>query len=156
MQNKYKYPLASDTIDTKDIKKLTSWLGTMPQFTMGEMTKKFEKKWSEFIGTDYSVYVNSGSSANLLMAYALKNLGWLKNNKFLVPSNGWVTTISPFIQFGIDTIMVDSEECNYNIDLNIVEDYLKKGEVDGFIFVHVLGVPHRRKELSFLKEKYGC
>ena len=52
--------------------------------------------------------------------------------------------------------MVDSEECNYNIDLNIVEDYLKKGEVDGFIFVHVLGVPHRRKELSFLKERYGC
>ena len=42
MQNKYKYPLASDTIDTKDIKKLTSWLETMPQFTMGEMTKKFE------------------------------------------------------------------------------------------------------------------
>ena len=68
MQNKYKYPLASDTIDTKDIKKLTSWLETMPQFTMGEMTKKFEERWSEFIGTDYSVYVNSGSSANLLMA----------------------------------------------------------------------------------------
>ena len=37
-------------------------VGNNAQFTMGEMTKKFEKRWSEFIGTDYSVYVNSGSS----------------------------------------------------------------------------------------------
>ena len=52
--------------------------------------------------------------------------------------------------------MVDAEDGNYNIDLNIVEDYLKRGDIDGFIFVHVLGVPHRRKELLYLKEKYGC
>jgi len=79
-----------------------------------------------------------------------------KNNKFLVPSCGWATTLSPFIQFGIEPIMVDAEDGNYNIDLNIVEDYLKRGDIDGFIFVHVLGVPHRRKELLYLKEKYGC
>tara|TARA_Y100000592_G_scaffold52548_1_gene82968 strand:- start:9874 stop:11022 length:1149 start_codon:yes stop_codon:yes gene_type:complete len=152
----YRYSLASDTIDTTDIKKLVKWLETMPQFTMGEMTKKFEKKWSNFIGTDYCVYVNSGSSANLLMVYSLLNSGKLKNNKFLVPSNGWVTTLSPFIQFGIEPIMIDSDKLNYNIDLNIVEDYLKTGDIDGFIFVHVLGVPHRRDELLYLKDKYGC
>ena len=33
---------------------------------------------------------------------------------------------------------------------------MKRGDIDGFIFVHVLGVPHRRKELLYLKEKYGC
>ena len=33
---------------------------------------------------------------------------------------------------------------------------MKRGNIDGFIFVHVLGVPHRRKELLYLKEKYGC
>jgi CDP-6-deoxy-D-xylo-4-hexulose-3-dehydrase len=90
------------------------------------------------------------------MVYSLLNAGKLKNNKFLVPSCGWATTLSPFIQFGIEPIMVDAEDGNYNIDLNIVEDYLKRGDIDGFIFVHVLGVPHRRKELLYLKEKYGC
>ncbi|SVC25089.1 uncharacterized protein METZ01_LOCUS277943, partial [marine metagenome] len=123
---------------------------------MGKVTKQFERKWADFIGTNYSVYLNSGSSANLLMVYSLLNAGKLKNNKFLVPSCGWATTLSPFIQFGIEPIMVDAEDGNYNIDLNIVEDYLKRGNIDGFIFVHVLGVPHRRKELSYLKEKYGC
>ena len=156
INNFYKYPLASDTISKEDVDKLVLWLKTMPRFTMGEVTKEFEKKWSNFIGTKYSVYVNSGSSANLLMVYSLLNSGKLKNNKFLVPACGWSTTISPFIQFGIEPVMVDAEDGNYNIDLNIVEDYLKRGDIDGFIFVHVLGVPHRRKELLYLKEKYGC
>ena len=155
-QSLWKYPLASDTIDESDINSLIDWLRTNPRLTMGEVTKQFEHKWSDFIGTNYSVYLNSGSSANLLMVYSLLNAGKLKNNKFLVPSCGWATTLSPFIQFGIEPIMVDAEDGNYNIDLNIVEDYLKRGDIDGFIFVHVLGVPHRRKELLYLKEKYGC
>ena len=155
-QSLWKYPLAYDTIDENDISSLINWLRTNPRLTMGEVTKQFEHRWSDFIGTNYSVYLNSGSSANLLMVYSLLNAGKLKNNKFLVPSCGWATTLSPFIQFGIEPIMVDAEDGNYNIDLNIVEDYLKRGDIDGFIFVHVLGVPHRRKELLYLKEKYGC
>ena len=155
-QSIWKHPLASDTIDESDINSLIDWLRTNPRLTMGDVTKQFEHKWSDFIGTNYSVYLNSGSSANLLMVYSLLNAGKLKNNKFLVPSCGWATTLSPFIQFGIEPIMVDAEDGNYNIDLNIVEDYLKLGDIDGFIFVHVLGVPHRRKELLYLKEKYGC
>ena len=155
-QSLWNYPLASDTIDENDIDSLINWLRTNPRLTMGKVTKQFERKWADFIGTNYSVYLNSGSSANLLMVYSLLNAGKLKNNKFLVPSCGWATTLSPFIQFGIEPIMVDAEDGNYNIDLNIVEDYLKRGDIDGFIFVHVLGVPHRRKELLYLKEKYGC
>jgi len=152
----YKYPLASDTIDRKDIDNLIEWLDDMPRLTMGNLTRQFEQKWADFIGTKYSVYVNSGSSANLLMAYSLLNTGKLKHKKFLVPSCGWITTISPFIQFGIEPIMVDSNPINFGIDLNIVEDYLKKDIVDGFILVHVLGVPHNRKDILFLKDKYGC
>ena len=52
--------------------------------------------------------------------------------------------------------MVDQDKNNFNIDLNVVEDYLKKGDIDGFIFVHVLGVPHNYDELNYLKNKYGC
>ena len=82
-QSLWKYPLASDTIDESDINSLIDWLRTNPRLTMGEVTKQFEHKWSDFIGTNYSVYLNSGSSANLLMVYSLLNAGKLKNNKFL-------------------------------------------------------------------------
>ena len=93
-----KYPLAKETINTEDINSLIDWLKTEPRLTMDELTQEFEQKWAEYIGTKYSVFVNSGSSANLLMVYTLKEMGKLKG-KVIVPSVGWITTISPLIQF---------------------------------------------------------
>ena len=61
-------PLVRDTIDQKDIIDLISWLTTNPRLTKGEVTIEFEKLWSEYTGVKHSVYVNSGSSANLAMA----------------------------------------------------------------------------------------
>ena len=100
MTNPIRYHLAEDTIDEKDIKELISWLETSPRLTMGSMTKKFEAEWSKWLGRTYSVSNNSGSSANLLMYYALLESGRLRNKKVIVPSVGWVTTIAPAIQFG--------------------------------------------------------
>ena len=94
-----RYKLAEKIIDEKDIAALITWLKTNPQLTKGPLTPKFEKLWAEWIGTKYAVYNNSGSSANLLMAYAALVLGKLKNKKVIVPSVGWVTTIAPFMQF---------------------------------------------------------
>lgn len=92
-----KYYLAEDTIDHKEIDALVEWLKTYPRLTKGELTPKFEKKWSDWLGRKYSVFCNSGSSANLLMYYALILSGRMKNKKIIVPSVGWVTTIAPAI-----------------------------------------------------------
>ncbi len=71
--------LVEDTIDAQDIDKLIEWLRTYPRLTKGPLTIEFEKKFSEWVGTKYSVFVNSGSSANLLMLYALVTSGMMKN-----------------------------------------------------------------------------
>ena len=60
-------PLQRDTINNADIDRLIEWLKTYPRLTKGNVTLEFEKKWSKWLGTKYSVFVNSGSSANLLM-----------------------------------------------------------------------------------------
>ena len=60
------------------------------------------------MGRKYSVFVNSGSSANLLMLSALKEGGYLKNDKVVVPSVAWATDLSPVIQLGLDPILCDS------------------------------------------------
>ena len=41
---------------------------------MSEITRKFEIAFSKFVGSKYALMVNSGSSANLLAAFALINL----------------------------------------------------------------------------------
>ena len=149
-----KYPLAKETITEVEIQRLIDWLGIIPRLTKGELTVEFEKKWAEYIGTKYSVFVNSGSSANLLMIYALKEMGKLKG-KVIVPSVGWITTISPLLQFGIEPIMVDADEKTFGIDLEQTEFLLKTEDISAIIFVQVLGVPHYKEELLNLSKKYN-
>ena len=149
-----KYPLAKETITEVEIQRLIEWLKKYPRLTKGELTVEFEKKWAEYIGTKYSVFVNSGSSANLLMVYTLKEMGKLKG-KVIVPSVGWITTISPLLQFGIEPIMVDANEKTFGIDLEQTEFLLKTEEISAIIFVQVLGVPHYKEELLRLSKKYN-
>ena len=72
--------LVKDTIDNNDIDRLVDWLKTYPRLTKGPVTLELEKKYSEWLGRKYSVFVNSGSSANLLMLSALQQGKYLKNN----------------------------------------------------------------------------
>lgn len=150
-----KYHLAEDTIDKTDIDKLIGWLKTYPRLTKDKVTLQFEEKWNKWLGTPYSVFCNSGSSANLLMYYALLLSGRLKNKKVIVPSVGWVTSIAPAIQFGFEPTLCEADKETFGLDLNHLEELLKKHEPSTVLLVQVLGVPHKMNELMALKKKYG-
>ena len=156
-----KYHLAEDTIDKADHKALAEWLLTdpSPSLTMGPLTRKFEEKWSAWLGRKYSVFVNSGSSANLLMAAALTTRKRFRNSqvRVIVPSVGWVTTVDPFMQLkGFeDPIMCEADPDTFGLDLNHLEDLIKKYQPSIVMMVQVLGVPHTMTEIMALKDKYG-
>ncbi|OGQ05057.1 MAG: hypothetical protein A2W61_02975 [Deltaproteobacteria bacterium RIFCSPLOWO2_01_44_7] len=147
--------LAEDTIDKKDVDQLIDWLKTYPRLTKGKVTIEFEEKWSNWLGTKYSLFCNSGSSANLLMYYVLQLSGKLKNKKVIVPSVGWVTSIAPAIQFGFEPVMCEADPDTFGLDLEHLETLLKKHNPSTVLMVQVLGVPHKMNELMALKEKYG-
>ena len=85
-------PLVRDTIDNKDIDRLIEWLKTYPHLTKGELTLEYEKRWSQMLGCKYSIFVNSGSSANLAMLYSLIASGRIaKGDKVVVPAVSWST-----------------------------------------------------------------
>lgn len=154
----YKYKLAENIIDKEDIAALIKWLepkgNTLPQLTKGPLTLKFEAAWAKWVGTKYAVFVNSGSSANLLMAYAAMLAGKLRNKKVIVPSTGWVTTVSPFIQLGFEPIMCGSNPDTFGFDYDQLESLLKKHDPAVVIMVQVLGVPDNMDMLKRLQKKY--
>ncbi len=150
-----KYHLAEDTIDNKDIDRLIEWLGTYPRLTKGRRTVEFEERWSSWLGKSYSVFCNSGSSANLLMFAALSLSRRLKNNKVIVPSVGWVTTIAPAMQFGFEPLMCEADADTFGLDLACLEELLKKHRPGAVMMVQVLGVPNKMDRVLALKEKYG-
>lgn len=148
--------LVSDTIDKEDINHLISWLDqdTIPRLTKGPITKQFEEEWAEKIGTKYSVYVNSGSSAILLSLAALNyyNNG-LRNNKIVVPNLSWATDVSSPFLLGYDIHLVDCNLQDLSVDLEELEKLFIAEDPAAFILVSVLGfVPNMDKIIDLCKK----
>jgi len=146
--------LVKDTISNKEIDELCSWLSTYPQLTKGKMTEQFEQEWSNWLGVKYSVFVNSGSSANLGMFYALKESRRLRNNIVVAPCVSWVTTVSPIIQLGFDLILCDTDKETLGLDIEQLEHICKAYKPACLILVHVLGIPNKMKEIADICKKY--
>lgn len=146
--------LVKDTISNTEIDNLCSWLSTYPKLTKGPLTEEFESKWSEWQGSKYSVFLNSGSSANLAMLYALKISNRLKNNKIVLPCVSWVTTISPAIQFDMKLILCDTDTETLGLDVDCLEKICKEHNPACIMLVHVLGIPNKLKEIKDICKKY--
>ena len=137
-----KFPLVQDTISKKEIIALSNWLLKGERLTKGNLTLKFEKKFSEYINRKYSLFVNSGSSANLLMLSALIESNKLKNNKAVVAGVSWSTTLSPFIQNKFDIRLCDCSNKDLGVDITHFEILCKKFKPSIAIIVNVLGHPN--------------
>jgi len=146
--------LVKDTIDNDDIDRLVDWLKTYPRLTKGEITLKFEKKYSEWLGRKYSVFCNSGSSANLLMLSALQQGGYLTNNKVVVPSVAWATDLAPVMQLGLEPILCDSNKRDLSVDLKHLEKIFEEELPSVLLFVSVLGIVPEMHKLESLCKKY--
>jgi CDP-6-deoxy-D-xylo-4-hexulose-3-dehydrase len=148
--------LADNTISEEEIRSLAGWLQEGKQLTKGPLTREFEAEFAAYTGTKYSIMVNSGSSANLLMAYSLLESGYLRNKKVIVPAVSWITTLSPFVQMGFECFLCDSDAKDLGVDLNHLEQLLKKEQPALLILVHILGHPNQMDEVRRLCAQHGC
>ena len=147
-------PLVKNTITEENINTLINWLKTNPRLTKGEQTIAFENAWSKWLGVKYSVFVNSGSSANLAMVYATMLSTKLKNNKIIVPAVSWTTTVTPTIHLGLEPILCDCNMDNLGVDINHLEELFKMHDPSMLIIVHVLGFPCDMNKIIKLCKKY--
>ena len=138
-----KWPLMRNNITLGDRFQLAKFVLTSDRFTNGRKVREFESKWSQWLGSKHSLYVSSGSTANLLLLSAIKELYGLKNgDKVLVPSDTWVTNIAPVIQLGFTPIFCDINTDNFSFCEDDLE-YISKTHPDiKLIFVtHLIGFP---------------
>lgn len=146
--------LVSDTIDKEDINSLINWLSQdeIPRLTKGELTWELESKWAKKIGTKYSIYLNSGSSAILLALAAILHSGKLKNNKIIIPSLSWATDVSSPMLLGMEPIMCDCNLGDLSCDLDHLERLFVDHSPSSMILVSPLGlVPNMDKIISLCK-----
>jgi len=146
--------LASDTVSREELEAAAKWMLESNQLTKGPQTIEFEKEFAAYMGSRFAVFVNSGSSANLLMAAALKASGKLRNMKVVCPAVAWVTTVTPFTQLGFDVTLWDSNASNLGIETAGLEDLFIKERPAILVLVHVLGHPNSMTEIVALCEQY--
>ena len=84
--------------------------------SMGEECRKFEEAFASKQGCNHAVFVNSGSSANLILIQSFLNSGRLKKGDIVgVSALTWATNIMPLIQLGLQPFLVDCEVDSLNV-----------------------------------------
>ena len=152
MINNFEWPLINDSITKEDKKALTDFINTDGvRFTQGEQVRKFEDKWSKWIGCKHSVYVNSGASANYIMASMMKETKGL--GEVIVSPLGWVSDVSPLVNLGFTPVFVDVDLKSMSITLENIKNAVTDKTV-GITLVHVLGFNAVNDELvKFCKDE---
>jgi CDP-4-dehydro-6-deoxyglucose reductase, E1 len=111
-----KYPLMRNNILRDDLDAIIEHLKQDdPILTNGPIIREFEKKWSEWLGVKYSVFVNSGASANLLTMAILK-IRHPEGGEVIVPTLTWISDISSVLQNGFTPIFVDIDPHSLAMD----------------------------------------
>ena len=150
LSKKIIYPLIDEAFSSVDICKGIEVL-LSGQLTMSEITREFEYEFAQYIGTKYALMVNSGSSANLLAAFALVNprkKNFLKRgNEFLIPVLCWSTSLWPLVQAGLKPTFVDVDVNNFNMDMDEFKKKLTK-RIKAIMAVHVLGNSTHIEEIA--------
>lgn len=149
---------AGRVFDEKEIQNLVDssldfWL------TAGRYSDEFEAKFAEFVGTDYAMLTNSGSSANLLALSSLTShlLGEKRlkeGDEVITVAAGFPTTVNPIIQNNLIPVFVDVELETYNVDVKELEKAINP-KTRAIMIAHTLGNPFNLNEILKIVEKHN-
>jgi len=115
-----KYPLMRNNITRQDLDAMIEHLKQDdPILTNGPKCKQFEEAWSKWLGVKYSVFVNSGASANLLSMTMLK-IKYPEGGEVIVPPLTWISDVASVIQCGFTPVFVDVDMDTLGMNSNAI------------------------------------
>lgn len=137
------WPLMNNAITKEDVLDLIHFISGTDKYTSGEKVIEFEKKWNDWLGSKYSLFVSSGSTANfLLISSIIERYNLKPKDKVLVPSCTWATTVGPIVQLGLEPVFCDINYYDFSFDISHMEDIKEKNNDIKVVFVtHLLGIP---------------
>lgn len=111
-----RFPLMRNNILREDLDAVIEHLKKDdPILTHGANVRSFEEEWSQWLGVKYSVFVNSGASANLLTMSLLK-LRHPHGGEVITPPLTWVSDVASVLQNGFTPVFVDIDPQSLAMD----------------------------------------
>jgi CDP-6-deoxy-D-xylo-4-hexulose-3-dehydrase len=131
------WPLMQNNVTREDLDAVIAFLsGQEPVLTQSEQVRAFEREWSSWLGVRHSVFVNSGSSANLITLAALRHLRG--PGEVIVPTLTWVSDIAAVLHAGMTPVFVDIDPRTLGMDSEQVIARLSP-DTRAVFLTHVLG-----------------
>ncbi len=137
-------PVSGKVLDPEDFASLVDasldgWL------TAGRFTAAFQRSLAKYVGTRSAVFVNSGSSANLLALSALTSPKLHKRalkpgDEVLTVAMGFPTTVNPILQNGLKPVVVDVELGTYDANSDMLREAVGP-KTRAIMMAHTLGNP---------------
>jgi CDP-6-deoxy-D-xylo-4-hexulose-3-dehydrase len=142
-----------DNISREDLDAVIRFLrDDVPVLTQAQQVEAFEQEWSAWLGVKHSVFVNSGSSANLITMAALKEL--YGTGDIIVPTLTWVSDIASVIHCGFQPVFVDIDPRTLGMDNRSVLEKITR-KTKAVFLTHILGYNALTEELLEELESRG-
>lgn len=114
--------------------------------TLGPEGEAFEAELAKLLGVRRSIFVNSGSSANLLALSALTShkLGDRRlrpGDEVITAAAGFPTTVAPIVQNGCVPVFIDVDPVTLNARIDQLEEVYSPGKTKAVFMAHTLGNP---------------
>ena len=151
-----RYPLATSTWDSSELQAMQEVISS-GNFTMGEKVEHYEKAFSEHFNSKFGVMSNSGSSANLLAATAVRYSSFAPadgQDEVIVPAVSWSTTFFPLTQAGFRLKFVDIDLDTLNAPLENIASAIGS-KTAGIMVVNLLGNPSQLQEIRELADAHS-
>jgi CDP-6-deoxy-D-xylo-4-hexulose-3-dehydrase len=131
------WPLMRNNISRGDLDAVIRFLEQDdPILTQSAQVAAFEREWAEWLGVKHCVFVNSGSSANLITMAALRESAG--PGEIIVPTLTWVSDIAAVLQCGFEPVFVDIDPHTLGMDLDQVIASITP-RTKGIFLTHILG-----------------
>lgn len=143
-----KVPLCVPDINDDDIKLVTDILRS-GWLAHGEYNHRFEEIFSEYLGVQHSISMNSCTSA-LEVALKINGIG----GEVVIPSFTWVATANAVVTSGAKPVFCETDTNSRNVNAALIEEKVSS-KTEAVIVVHYGGQPCPMDEITALCERKG-
>ncbi|MHB9143933.1 MAG: DegT/DnrJ/EryC1/StrS family aminotransferase [Symbiobacteriia bacterium] len=130
----------------------TNWIAPL-----GPNVSAFEAEFSQALGSQNALAVNSGTAA---LHLALQLLGVGSGDEVLVSTLTFAASVNPIVYLGARPVFIDSERTSWNIDPALLVDEMNRRAKAGslpkaVVVVHLYGQSANLEPILDVCERYG-
>lgn len=145
----WKIPLYRVFVDKKDIASINQVIKRGMSWAIGPEIDEFESKLAKFVGTDYCVTFNSGTSAQHASLLAL---GLKSGDNVVVPSFTFISTSNSVLMVNAKPIFSDIEEETLGLDPTLLTKSITNG-TKAIMPIHYAGAACKIEEICEFANK---